>query len=234
MTKVFAYLRVSTREQTDGDGWPRQLSVCKKFCESKGWIIERDFKEQQSGSDEFQERTKMREILALAGGDSAHGIDTVVVERSDRIARDLMVQEIFLSKCREKKIKVFCADSGEEIVLAGADPTRILIRQILGALAQWDKAQLVLKLQAGRRKKANETGIPCGGPKAYGATPSERAVIDEIFFARKHGRIFSRIVKLLEEKGFPTPNGELVWTLSTVHKIFHREVKRREHEGGAQ
>jgi len=228
--KVFAYLRVSTKEQLDGGGFERQLETIKSLCAHRGWTIARaPFRDQQSGGTEFEGRAGLQEILALAGGDNALGIDTVVVENASRIARDLMVQEIFLSECRKRQIKVVAADCGEELVMAGADPTRVLIRQILGALAQWEKSQTVLKLQAGRRKKARETGVPCGGPVPYGKNPGELAVIADIWKLRKAGKSMRDIANKMQELGYPAPAGKN-WYGVTVLQILRREENRRSAE----
>lgn len=228
MTRVFAYLRVSSDIQMDKGGFERQTEAVCAFILQKGWQLVRTFKDQQSGADEFADRKALQDILLLAGPNTAVEVDTIVVERADRIARDLLAQEIFLRECRKRSIKVYAADSGEELVLAGADPTRVLIRQILGALAQWEKSQISLKLQAGRRKKARETGRPCGGPPPYGATSAERAVIEEIFYARRYKKTFIEITRILNEKGFPTPSGGRSWAPSTVWEIYFRERKYQE------
>jgi len=224
--KVFAYLRVSTVVQLDGGGFERQLDTIKALCAAKGWTIARVFRDQQSGGSEFESRSGLHEILALAGECNALGIDTVVVENATRVARDLMVQEIFLTECRKKGIKIIAADCGEELVMAGADPTRILIRQILGALAQWEKAQTVLKLQAGRRKKARETGKPCGGPPQYGGTPGERAILADIKKLRHQGKTFQEIANEMREIGYPAPRGGY-WHRSTVWTILTRDAERK-------
>lgn len=232
--KVFAYLRVSTKEQFDGGGFERQLETIKTLCAARGWTIARSpFKDQQSGGTEFENRAGLQDILALAGeSPNALGIDTVVVENASRIARDLMVQEIFLSECRKRGIKVYAADCGEELVMAGADPTRVLIRQILGALAQWEKAQTVLKLQAGRRKKARETGMPCGGPKQYGHTPGQRAILTDIKMRRRQGKTFKEIADELRDTGYPPPRGKY-WHRSTVWQILTRDQERKAAQNAA-
>lgn len=228
--RVFAYLRVSTKEQLEGGGFERQLATIKTLCGMNGWTIARTFRDQQSGATEFEDRDGLQELLSLAGGGEKNvlGIDTVVVENASRIARDLMVQEIFLSECRRRGIKVVAADCGEELVMAGADPTRVLIRQILGALAQWEKAQTVLKLQAGRRKKKREQGFPCGGPKPYGQTQAERAVIADIMKMHRQGRTLWEIVKELKDIGYPPPSGGPFWHRRTVGRIIERKTKKDE------
>ena len=45
-------------------------------------------------------------------------------------------------------------------------PTAVLIRQVLGAVSQFEKAALVAKLKSARDRKKRETG-KCGGRKSY-------------------------------------------------------------------
>jgi len=223
MIKVFAYLRVSTAQQIEGDGFPRQGDAVVAFCERKGWLPIRYFREQQSGSNEHTDRKLCREMLELAGEDSATGVSIIVVERADRIARDLIVQELFLKDCRARGIKVYAADSGEELVNAEGDPTRTLIRQILGALSQWVKSETVKKLQAGRARKARETGLPCGGKRGYGKRDleGEKAVLYDIKMYRQQGFTLKDISTELNQIGYPTPaRSPHGWTKSTVHAII--------------
>jgi len=148
MKNVFIYTRVSTSQQLGGGGLDRQKESCLKFCESKDWACLREFQEQESGSVETANRPMLAECISLCG--DGYGVNTIVVERADRIARDLIVSELFFRECKERGISVYAADSGEELVNAKSDPTRTLIRQVLGALAEWSKAEICRKLLAGR------------------------------------------------------------------------------------
>ncbi len=90
-----------------------------------------------------------------------------------------MVSELLLRECRTRGIKVFAADRGEAIDLASdtSDPTQVLIRQILGALAQWEKTQTVMKLRKARAHVKAMNGR-CEGRKPYGHYPGEQSIID--------------------------------------------------------
>src|SRR5204863_235004 len=104
-----------------------------------------------------------------------------VVERLDRLARDLMVSEFLLKELRIRGIKVFATDQGALIDMANneGDPTRKLIRQIIAALSEWEKSQLVLKLRVARERKRKQTGR-CEGPLPYGSITAERIILDTI------------------------------------------------------
>jgi len=223
MKRVLAYLRVSTASQTDGDGFPRQALACRNFAESKGWHVARYFEEQQSGSDQLFDRPKMQELLALCG----EQYDTIIVERVDRIARDIVVAELFFRDCKARGVSVYSADSGEELVNATGDPTRTLIRQILGALAEWDKAQICKKLLAGRKRKKLETGKPCGGPKPYGRDEEENLVIDKIIrMVRGQKHTFQSIANALQHLKIPTPGGVKRWSRGIVFNIARANQNR--------
>jgi DNA invertase Pin-like site-specific DNA recombinase len=45
-------------------------------------------------------------------------------------------------------------------------PAAVLVRQVLGAIAQFEKASLIAKLKAARDRKLAQ-GIKCGGRKTY-------------------------------------------------------------------
>jgi hypothetical protein len=51
-------------------------------------------------------------------------------------------------------------------------PTAVLVRQVLGAIAQFDKTSLVAKLKAARDRKIEATG-KCGGRKSYAERDKE-------------------------------------------------------------
>lgn len=230
MKRVLAYLRVSTASQTDGDGFPRQEAECRKFAESKGWFVARALKEQQSGSDQLFDRPVMQELLALCDGYGQ--FDTIIVERVDRIARDVVVAELFFRECKKKGVSVYAADSGEELVNATGDPTRTLIRQILGALAEWDKAQICKKLQAGRRRKARETGKPCGGPLPYGnsedgeTNAQENWILDTIVQYVRAGRSLRWIARWFQLHHVPTPKKAERWSGGIVHNLYRKNAER--------
>jgi len=134
MKRVFVYTRVSTAEQTDGGGIDRQQSECEAFCSRRGWEVLRSFTEQKTGSCRAMDRPVLSDLISLCG--DSYDVRTIIVERADRIARDLIVSELFFQECKARGIEVYAADCGEELVNADSDPTRKLIRQVLGALSE--------------------------------------------------------------------------------------------------
>jgi DNA invertase Pin-like site-specific DNA recombinase len=81
-----------------------------------------------------------------------------LVERADRLARDLLVSEVILGQFRDLGVRVVAADSGTDLTAADEDPTRVLIRQVLGAVSQFEKSVIVAKLRAARLRQRRQTG----------------------------------------------------------------------------
>jgi len=218
--EVFGYVRVSGKGQIEGDGFERQENAIYAFAESKGWKVIRIFREKGvSGTVESMDREAFAEMLGLCGGTLP---TTIVVERADRLARDLVVGELLFRECETAGVEVFSADSGEELVHANSDPTRVLIRQILGALAQWEKSALVKKMRLAR-ERIKARGGRCEGAKPYEILNAAEAepVKEYILTARSRGDSFHQITKQLNIGKFKSPKGGR-WNSSTVFKLYTR------------
>ena len=92
--QCFVYLRVSGKTQVDGDGFARQLAAVKSYARTHGIKIVRVFREEGiSGTKDMASRPAFSEMLEAL---HSNGVKLVLVERLDRLARDLMIQESIL------------------------------------------------------------------------------------------------------------------------------------------
>jgi DNA invertase Pin-like site-specific DNA recombinase len=223
--EVYGYVRVSGKAQLDGDGFPRQKEAILAFCQSRGWLCKRIFEERAvPGKTEMEDRTAFMEMLALCGGVLPQ---TIVVERADRVARDLIVGEMLYRECAEAEVEIYAADSGHEMVLADVDPTRKLIRQVLGAMAEWSKNEIVIKTRKARERIRAQTGR-CEGAKPFSMTnPKEfAAVLDWIRVSRDRGDSFHVIARQLNTMKFQSPKG-CKWGPSYVYKLYTNHLKNK-------
>lgn len=221
---VFAYLRVSGKGQLDGDGFDRQRDTIQKFCDAKGWRVIRWFEEKGvSGTNEMSDRPALTELMGLLGPATT---DTMVVECADRLARDLRVSELILEDFRINKARVFDASSQMDLTVCD-DPTRVMIRQMLGAVAEWNKSMLVKKLRAARDRKSRQLGRRIEGPKPYELKSSGGAAVAEVIvmLRDKQGLTFLQIARQMTRDGMPTPTGKHFWGRSTVHMIYERHSR---------
>ena len=116
--------------------------------------------------------------------------------------------------------------SVRSIAAVGDDaPTRTLIRQVLGAVAQFEKPVIVTKLRAARVRKRRETGR-CEGRKPFGTRPGEADVLNLMKKLRRKPKrcerlSFDAIADRLNATGVPTRTGAR-WRGPTVWGILGR------------
>jgi DNA invertase Pin-like site-specific DNA recombinase len=145
----------------------------------------------------------------------ADGVKTIIIEKLDRLARDLMVQEATIADLQRHG---FTLISVAEPDLMATDPTRILMRQLMGAVAQYDKSQIVLKLRGARIRKRAKEGR-CEGRKPFGYYDGEDIVFERLKALRASGMGFDRIAAKLNEEGLPTRTGK-PWHGVVVNRIL--------------
>jgi DNA invertase Pin-like site-specific DNA recombinase len=213
MTNAYAYLRVSGLGQVDGHGFTRQLAAIKKYATANGLQVTKTFREEGvSGKTELEGRAVLKAMLeALA----SNGAKTVIIERLDRLARDLMVQENIIADLRKRGFDLI---SVAEPDLCSNDPSRVLMRQIFGSIAQYDRAMTVAKLRGARERMRAKTGR-CEGRKAFGSRPGEGDIIDRMKALRRGGMAVDKVAAVLNTEG-AKPRAGQQWYPTTVYRIL--------------
>jgi site-specific DNA recombinase len=92
------------------------------------------------------------------------------------------------------------------------------MRQIVGAISEYEKTMIVLKLRGARVRQKAKTGR-CEGAKPYGELPGETAVIERMKALRASGIGFDRIAAALNAEGIKPRRGA-GWHSLTVNKIL--------------
>jgi DNA invertase Pin-like site-specific DNA recombinase len=106
-------------------------------------------------------RTGLANALTLLRSNNADGI---TVYRLDRLARDLIIQEQLLAEARQHGWHVFSTSTSVAAYLEDdpGDPSRKMIRQVLGAVAEYERSMIALRLRSGRARKAQRGGFAGG------------------------------------------------------------------------
>jgi DNA invertase Pin-like site-specific DNA recombinase len=222
MVKAFSYVRVSGKGQLDGDGFPRQRAAIKAYAEAHDYRIVREFAEKAvSGATETMDRPAWSAMLTAL---HSNGVRTIIIERLDRLARDLMVQEAAIADLVKSG---FTLVSVAEPDLMASDPTRILMRQLMGAVAQYDKSQIVAKLRGARMRKRAQTG-KCEGAKRYGELPGEAEIVERMKAMKASGMGFDRIAAALNAEGVKPRRG-VRWYGSAVNGILSAKYGKGKH-----
>lgn len=222
-TKAVSYLRCSGESQKEGDTWDRQNLAIAKFTAANGIEIVSEFRDQGvTGKMELEGRTGLSACIAYV---QEQGINLVVCESSDRLARDLIVAEVIVREFQKIGVRVMAASAGIDLT-AGDDsnPTGKLIRQILAAVAEFDRCVTVLKLKGARDRIRAEKG-KCDGRKAFGEKPGEEKALRAIRVWGDNGLTSQSIAKNLDAAGWKTRSGK-PWRRSVVAKIIARERKK--------
>jgi DNA invertase Pin-like site-specific DNA recombinase len=162
--KAVAYLRTSSRTNVgpDKDSDKRQLASIEGYAKAAGFaIVETYYDAAVSGADPVSDRPGFAEMLERL---MSNGARTILVESPDRFARDLAVQLAGHDMLKARGITLIPASSPSFFV--EDTPTAVLVRQVLGAVAQFDKATTVAKLAAARKRR-REAGVKCEGRKSH-------------------------------------------------------------------
>ena len=139
---------------------------------------------------------------------AADGAKTIIVESPDRFARDLAVQLAGHDMLKELGIAIIPASAPD--FFTEDTPTAILVRQVLGVIAQFEKASSVAKLAAARKRKREQLG-KCEGRKSHRETrPEVVALARKLRRKRpKGGQLSLRgIATELAAKGFLNERGK--------------------------
>jgi DNA invertase Pin-like site-specific DNA recombinase len=165
-----AYMRTSSAANVGGDkdSEKRQRASIETFAAARGFVLVDWFYDAAvSGADPVHERPGFTAMLDRI---ASNGVRCIIVESPDRFARDLAVQlagHDFLKKLGVALIPATAPDFFTEDT-----PTAVLVRQVLGAISQFEKASLVAKLKAARDRKRAATG-KCGGMPSLAETRPE-------------------------------------------------------------
>jgi DNA invertase Pin-like site-specific DNA recombinase len=201
--EAVAYLRTSssTNAGPDKDSDKRQRAAIAAFAKAYCYTIVAEFYDAAvSGADPIGERPGFRTMLDRI---ASNGVRCIIVESPDRFARDLTVQltgHDFL-----KSLGIYLIPATAPDFFTEDTPTAVLVRQVLGAIAQFEKTSLVAKLKAARDRKKATTG-KCGGRRSYAeARPETVALAKEL---RDQRMSLRKISDALAARGHVTASGK--------------------------
>ena len=238
--KLVGYVRVSTAAQAEeGLGLVLQESTVRSWSKDQGHrLVEVLADEGISGAKELDDRPALAEALSLVADKEAAGI---VVPRLDRLARDLIVQETVLADVRRHGGRVFSCAAGESEYLADdpSDPSRKLIRQILGSVAEYERSLIALRLRAGRARKASTGGYAYGAPplgfvaedRSLQPSESEQATVTRMTELWSSGASLRAICEVLQAEGHRTKRGGTEWKPMVVKRVLDRAQAGSVHHG---
>jgi DNA invertase Pin-like site-specific DNA recombinase len=207
LTPVVAYMRTSsaTNVGADKDSEKRQGAAIEAFAKRAGLeIVEWFYDPAVSGADPIEARPGFSALLDRL---ESNGVRTVVVEDASRFARDLVAQELGLLLLTKRGVRVLTAN-GDNLTDT-SDPSRVMMRQIAGSFAQYEKTRLVTKLR-GARERIRETQGKCEGRKSYAERDPELVLAAKRLHPRSpkgHRRSLREISQQLMAMGYANKRG---------------------------
>lgn len=207
MSKTVAYIRVSTSKQLDGNGPEQQRANILGYAISRGVKIDEFVIEDESGT--IYEREQIQHLLVRS---QAKEVKTIILDRPDRLGRTLEVSER-LFKAFEAAGASLCFASVE----FDSSPSGNLFRQILAAIAEFDRTSWLSRMQSCKRAAVATRGSYAGGNVPYGYVsggrgvlridPAAAAVVKRIFALEAQGVSKTAIAGRLAAEGYKTRKG---------------------------
>jgi DNA invertase Pin-like site-specific DNA recombinase len=208
--KAVAYLRTSSRTNVgaDKDSDKRQRAAIEAYAKAAGYeLVDTFYDAAVSGADPVSERSGFAQMLERL---MSNGARTIIVESPDRFARNLMVQLAGHDMLKARGVTLIAASAPMHFI--EDTPTAVLVRQVLGAVAEFEKTTLVAKLAAARRRKRMATDEKVEGRKSHAeARPDVVALAKRLARKKpKGGKLSLRAISaelaargVLNERGKP-------------------------------
>jgi DNA invertase Pin-like site-specific DNA recombinase len=171
LVSVVAYYRTSSAANVGGDkdSAKRQRLAIERYAKAAGLEVVAGFADEAvSGADPVETRPGFAAMLARIEDD---GVRVVLVEDASRFARSVLAQELGVLIMAGRGVRVVTA--GGEDLTATDDPAKVMMRQVAGAFAEYEKARLVHKLRGARDRRSAALGRRVEGRRGYAETRPE-------------------------------------------------------------
>lgn len=239
MTRWIGLVRVSTDDQASGAD--TQAGAIRQWVADRGGGDELVAVFTDLGVPGTLEHIAERTAIAAAfEAIAVKAADGVIFYKLDRLARDVILQEKLIREFVAAGATVSSCSAEENRLLedAGEDPSRQLIRVIIGAVSEYERATIRMRARAGRARGRAE-GRYMGGILPYGLTTDaegylriderEGRIIGEAMTLRRMGVSYGDLAEFFLQSGLPPRHayrGVRQWTRETVRRVLAAAPKR--------
>lgn len=213
--KTFAYLRISTDETNQSNSFKTQENLIRE----KYPIIDGVYADACSGSTSFSKRTEWVKLVQQLSSD-----DTVVVLRMDRLSRDVLEWLVVEKMLEKMNVSIKFIDG-----VSGSSPMDKMVRTILSAVAEMEKALIGQRIREAKAKLKSENkhlggSVPFGYDKDSDGylipNSKEQSVIEVMKDGRNNMNLsYSKLSGYLDDLGHKTRKGTS-FTSMTVSRIL--------------
>lgn len=210
--KAVAYYRTSsaTNVGDEKDSKVRQRDAVMDYASKSGLEVVNEFYDAViKGSDSISDRPAFSEMMQYILGNGAR---IILIETVNRFSRDLIVQMTGHEFLKKNGITLIPVDTPDFFINETA--SAVLIRQVLGAVAEFEKTALVDKLRKARERKRRLNG------RCEGRKPPVPGAIDLAIKLRSEGKTLREIGVELNKAGYRVRKKNKDGTLVTTDVIY--------------
>lgn len=229
--RVALYARVSTDRQAERGTVGSQLAVLREKVAAAGHELIHEYVDDgYSGA-----RLNRPSLDALRDAAEAGLFEAVWCLSPDRLARAYAYQVLVLDELARFGVTVHFTDAPD---LAEGDPQAVLLTQVQGVIAEYERAKIAERHRRGKLFRARAGEITSWkGPYGYRRIPRsaagpahleiyepEAAVVRRMFAERAAGTTIRQIQRQLNAEGIATPTGLSLWGGSTISRMLRNEA----------
>lgn len=230
--KAIIYTRFSPRRNADtSESCETQEAICREHAEKQGWPVGSVHADKDMSGSDASRPGLAAAIAALRRG------DVLLVYNRDRLARSVLIAE--LTKQQVSMAGATIVAVSGDIAGDDNDPTVVLVRQVLEAVAEHARKQIAARtrdamLQHQRNGRRMGRFAPYGykvdplDPSRLEAVPVEQVAVEEIRSLHAGGMSISEIRLVLDE-AMPEAARAGKWRYNTIKNIIERseiEIKK--------
>jgi DNA invertase Pin-like site-specific DNA recombinase len=213
----------ATNVGADKDSEKRQRAAIEGHAKRTGInVVEWFYDPAVSGADPIEIRPGFAALLDRIEG---NGVRVVLIEDASRFARDLVAQELGILVLIQRGVRVLTA-TGDDLCDT-SDPSRVMMRQIAGPFAQYEKARLVARLKRAREQARIKKGGKCEGRKSIAETRPEVVALAKKLRRRTPSgrqRSLREISSELAQRGYLTAKTGQPFKASAVKKMIEAKL----------
>jgi len=220
MVKAVMYLRTSSATNLGGDSEERQKDAIRKFADLQDMeIVSGAYDQAVKGSDSIHEREGFAQLIQYC---LDNDVTTILCENASRFARDVIVQELGYRELKKLNLQLIPVDAPD--YFTGDSPSLNMIRQILGAVSEFEKSNLVSKLRGARERIKLRDG-KCEGRKNLEEILSKDAfatMMKIIKRLREQNKSYASIAGVLADKGYSQPSTGNPYNRSQIMRLIKK------------
>ena len=214
------YLRTSSATNLGGDSEERQKDAIRKFADLQDMeIVSGAYDQAVKGSDSIHEREGFAQLIQYC---LDNDVTTILCENASRFARDVIVQELGYRELKKLNLQLIPVDAPD--YFTGDSPSLNMIRQILGAVSEFEKSNLVSKLRGARERIKLRDG-KCEGRKNLEEILSKDAfatMMKIIKRLREQNKSYASIAGVLANKGYSQPSTGNPYNRSQIMRLIKK------------